>query len=691
MDTNTLIAQAVRLQNAGLSVVPAIRSEKRPSIAWKQYQERAMSIAELKARIRDGADAVAIIAGAVSGNVEMIDFDMAGEAFAAWRAIVQRADASLFASLVIESTQSGGKHVVYRLQTPPPGNLKLAARRCRASGPEPVKVAGKPYKPRQIDGEWCIDVVLIETRGEGGLFLCDPSEGYSLSQGDFEALPVLTDEQRDTLIGAARSLNEVAPQVEDGRPIGISDPSMFGERPGDLYNRVGDCREVLRKHGWKSIGKKGDNEHWVRPGKEERTTSATFRDGVFYCFSSNAPPFEPGVGYSPFAVYAMLDHSGDYTAAAAALASEGFTDGHDDDDVDLTAILTQAQGTQAKPADGSLVSVPLSYRDLIDAFPSLRTPVIHGLLREGESMNVIAAPKTGKSWLAMDLAISVAIGDMWLDRFRCEKGRCLIIDNELHAETTAHRLPRVAEAKGVQPSALYDSLYIDNLRGRLLDIDRLRPYFDSIPRGRFKVIVLDAFYRFMPSHADENDNGAMARVYNTIDAYADRLGACFILIHHTSKGIQAGKGVTDVGAGAGAQSRATDTHFVLRPHADDGVVVLDAAVRSFAPIQPCCLRFDFPLWSPDYTLDPAELRTDRPRKKDESQQAGEAMDARRFARQFVTGTPRQHKDIIAAAVAQGVSERSAKRLLSQAVAEGMAFKRHTPRYTISAIPDSDTL
>ncbi len=43
---------------------------------------------------------------------------------------------------------------------------------------------------------------------------------------------------------------------------------------------------------------------------------------------------------------------------------------------------------------------------------------------------------------------------------------------------------------------------------------------------------------------------------------------------------QAGKAITDVGAGAGSQSRATDTHLILRPHEEKNCAVLDAAVRS---------------------------------------------------------------------------------------------------------------
>lgn len=47
---------------------------------------------------------------------------------------------------------------------------------------------------------------------------------------------------------------------------------------------------------------------------------------------------------------------------------------------------------------------PVSLADLVARYPDLRPPVIHGLLRRGETMNVIAPSKLGKSWLVTDLA-----------------------------------------------------------------------------------------------------------------------------------------------------------------------------------------------------------------------------------------------------------------------------------------------
>jgi hypothetical protein len=325
-------------------------------------------------------------------------------------------------------------------------------------------------------------------------------------------------------------------------------------------------------------------------------------------------------------------------------------------------------------------------RELLSNHPHLRPPVIHGLLRQGETMNLIAPSKTGKSWLVNDLALSIATGRVWLGKFMVERGDVLILDNELHGETTANRLPKVAEARGILSDEWVDRLHVENLRGRLADVFNMRPYFDAIQRGRFKVIVLDAFYRFMPRDSDENDNGTVADIYNQLDRYAAQLDCGFILIHHSTKGSQSEKAVTDVGAGAGAQSRAADTHLILRAHEQDGAVVMDAAVRSWAPIDPLCLRWGFPIWTPDESLDPAQLRRTSGRRRREPAPVEQSANAKleewapeRFVAAFVTTEPADKKVIAARARMAKLGVREIDTLLTVAEADGRVHRWAYPK------------
>jgi len=309
---------------AGLSVLPARREGDHKCVSlrtWKPYQERLPTEAEVRGWFANSHRALCLVGGAVSGNLEMIDFDLGGEAFEPWCELVREANPDLLERLVIETTPSGGRHVAYRCEGAVCGNVKLAQRKLVVPNGDPVVIAGKEFRPRQAQGEWSVLLTLIESRGEGGIFLCAPSEGYTISQGNLVDLPVITADERETLLTAAWALNEQLPDPEP-EPINGAIPGLL--RPGDDYGERGDVRAVLQRHGW-TLARAGENEYWRRPGRTDGW-SATLRDRVLYVFSSNAAPFESDRAYSPFTVYALLEHGGDFAAAATALRADGYGD-----------------------------------------------------------------------------------------------------------------------------------------------------------------------------------------------------------------------------------------------------------------------------------------------------------------------------------------------------------------------------
>jgi len=284
---------------------------------------------------------------------------------------------------------------------------------------------------------------------------------------------------------------------------------------------------------------------------------------------------------------------------------------------------------------------------------------------------------THNSWLVLALAMAVATGRRWLDTFETIAGRVLILDNELHRETIAHRVPQVAAALDVGMDEIRDRIEVHSQRGRLRDILSMAAYFDALEPGRYAMVILDAMYRFMPVGTDENDNGTMASIYNRIDAFADRLGCCFVVVHHTTKGNQSAKSVTDVGAGAGSQSRATDTHVVMRPHQEPKAVVLEAAVRSWPPVKPIVLRWEFPVWRAAPDLDPSALRVEKPRRRlaeSNATEIPEDWDTAGFVQAFVTDEPRTRVEILDTAVSAGLSQRRAQQLLRSAEVQGLIYR-----------------
>jgi hypothetical protein len=133
-------------------------------------------------------------------------------------------------------------------------------------------------------------------------------------------------DERDELMSLARSFNE-----HPGPANGAAVPGAAGQRPGDDFEARASWREVLEPAGWELVFERGDVGYWRRPGKDGRSWSATTgrckgEDGrsLLYVFTTSAPPFESERTYSRFAAFALLNHQGDYRAAARALAARGY-------------------------------------------------------------------------------------------------------------------------------------------------------------------------------------------------------------------------------------------------------------------------------------------------------------------------------------------------------------------------------
>jgi bifunctional DNA primase/polymerase-like protein len=307
-----LFVAARRLVASGLSVVPVrLDGSKAAAIPWKPYQHRHPTPAELSQWLRYPLG-LAVIAGSVSGNVEILDFD-APEVFALWCAMVEEHCPGLLKRLPMVVTPRAGRHCYFRCPVIA-GNRKLAQR---------LGADGRPE-------------TLIETRGEGGYAIVPPSpptchplkRPYVLEQGELTAIPHITPAERAILLTTACRFNTyVRPaHVIRGRtpqtPVSPSD-----ERPGDHFNAEVTWAAVLEPHGWTRVGQRGEVTLWRRPGKRTPGGSATTNyagSDLLYVFSSNAAPFDPEHAYSKFAAYALLAHGGDWQAASKALYRQGY-------------------------------------------------------------------------------------------------------------------------------------------------------------------------------------------------------------------------------------------------------------------------------------------------------------------------------------------------------------------------------
>ena len=297
-------------------------SEQRKKRRWSVFRERHPTSDELRIWFDDEWAlfdyGFAVLGGAISGGLEIIDLDN-WDVVGPWSELVERAAPGLLKRLVRVRTPRPGMHAYFRCEVFG-GNQKLA--RVEEVDPE----TDKP-KPKTI----------IEVKAEGGYCLAPPSPACChprnvcyefIGNRDLTMVPTISPAEREVLYQAARELNK----WEDPRPTPPRRPAPSSsgrhDRPGDDFNACADWADVLEPHSWARVAIGADDiEYWRRPGKTERGTSATANyegSGVFYVFSSSADPFEEQTGYSKFSAYALLNHDGDFPAAAGALAALGF-------------------------------------------------------------------------------------------------------------------------------------------------------------------------------------------------------------------------------------------------------------------------------------------------------------------------------------------------------------------------------
>jgi len=285
---------------------------KAPARKWGHLQNRVPSVKEIDAMFDDGRG----IAWIMFDGHEVLDFDE-GALLPAWRQLVDEECPGLLARLIEIETPDNGRHFSYRHRGTPEGNQKLA---------EEIRPNDEGVRERHT---------LIETRGRGGYALlpgsplaCHPSgRPYVLRRGTLLDVPLITNDERDTLLSCARQLGTYRPEP---RPAPATReravPSGQGARPGDEYAALVTWPEILEPAGWQQAGQRGGTTLWRRPGKTRGISATTGHSeaDTFYCFTSNGGVFEPGVSYSKFGAYAALEHGGDHRAAASALWHQGY-------------------------------------------------------------------------------------------------------------------------------------------------------------------------------------------------------------------------------------------------------------------------------------------------------------------------------------------------------------------------------
>ena len=246
-----------------------------------------------------------ISTGGISGNLGVLDFDLKNseDAKGVLKRFSDRVGPELMSKLVVQKTKNKGYHFLYRCEVCL-SNAKLA----------------KNEKGHAI----------IETREEGGYIKCAPSEGYKWLRGDLSKVSVITPSERHNLFAASRLENKMIVK-EAGKRLARSDKKYLEKFPE--FNSDQDVGlTLLYEYGWSDCG---EDDEWInltRPGKSSGISAGYHKEKKFlYVFTTSQDNFETERPYNNHAIYAELEHDGDYKEAYKAL----YRDGHATDDSEV--------------------------------------------------------------------------------------------------------------------------------------------------------------------------------------------------------------------------------------------------------------------------------------------------------------------------------------------------------------------
>lgn len=398
---------------SGLTCLPIKKGDKTPAMSssWK-----------------NGCDdeslyqyGVGIVCGQKSGGLECMDFDNHfGDAKDVFGEFLDDEVQEICNRNVIpfESTMSGGYHLLYRCSEVGP-NQKLAQR------------------PKVSNGKTVPDTI-IEIRGEGGYFVCAPTDGYSVMFGNISEIPEITPSERLVLIEKAKSLNEWY-EIEKTK----KHDSEIKDKPGDYYNNrqeaIEEMRGALIRAGWEEV----DHKRWRRPGKTKgiSATLGVVAPNVFYCFTPNAYPFEQDSGYSPFRVVGLLDYGGDFTELAKDIIDRYNLGGPKERSVNDSPVVAKEEKTGTE-LDGILrkaeinLDIPVTNPPIVlKIFDQEGIDVVEKrLFTLGNFSCITGKSKSKKTFLTSLLMASAVKNDMiqgkFVSDFPDNKRTCLLFDTE---------------------------------------------------------------------------------------------------------------------------------------------------------------------------------------------------------------------------------------------------------------------
>jgi len=211
--------------------------------------------------------------------------------------------------------------------------------------------------------------------------------------------------------------------------------------------------------------------------------------------------------------------------------------------------------------------------------------LIDGLWSRAAVGIIGGAPKSHKSWLALDLAVSVASGTPCLGAFDVlETGPALLYMAEDDAATVRARVAGICRSRGLELDAL--DAHLITAPSLRLDREADRCALRALVAERSpRVLLLDPFVRL--HRLDENDAGHISGLLAYLRELQREHDLAVVVVHHTRKNGAAGAAGHNL-RGSGDFHAWVDSSLYLRKK--QGQLWLAVEHRAAAAIDPVALH-----------------------------------------------------------------------------------------------------
>ena len=209
--------------------------------------------------------------------------------------------------------------------------------------------------------------------------------------------------------------------------------------------------------------------------------------------------------------------------------------------------------------------------------------IVDGLFLEAGAGILGGAPKSCKSFFALDLCVAIASGTSCAGRFRVlAPGPVVLLCAEDPHAVVSSRLTALSRTRGRQLGDLPIEVIVDSVR--LPDgLGRLEA---TLAVTKPRLLLLDPLIRL--HRADENSASEMSIILDGLRNLARSSRTAILLVHHARKA-----GAGNAGAGLRGSSDLAafgDTNLYLRRLAHDGSLELKIEHRAAAPPAPLRLK-----------------------------------------------------------------------------------------------------